>query len=214
MICVSIGDCDPQTAWEFAQHYGFVEFRLDTIPGVEDHIPALFQATDAIATCRPAFGGQRTELLFAAMDAGARYVDLELEAECEWRKRCVDKARSCGTVVILSHHDHKETPSDDALNQWVAKGLESGADIVKLACTCVSNGECMRLLQLAAERPDQRVVLGMGPYGVPTRILGPLIGAPFTFAAPDGHPGTAPGQVPYGVLTDLLSMIGKQMHVE
>lgn len=214
VICVSIGHCSPERAHELARCYGFVEFRLDTIPGVRDHIAALFQVTDAIATCRPVFGDQRTELLFAAMEAGARYVDLELEAEREWRKRCVDKARSCGTAVILSHHDMERTPPDDELNQWMEKGSKDGADIVKLACACASHGDCMRLLKLATEDSHKRIVLGMGPYGIPSRFLGPLIGAPFTFGAPDGQSGTAPGQLPHGELVALMSRMGKYMHVD
>ncbi len=210
MICVSIGHCNPQEADVMARDYELVEFRLDTIPNVKASLKHLFGKHRAVATCRPDFGKERTDILLSAVGAGAAYVDFELEADEVWRTTCMKRARDCGTSIILSFHDMKQTPADEELNRWLDIGLESGADIVKLACYCQSYNDCLRLMNLASQQPKGRVVLGMGAFGIPSRVLGPLLGAPFTFAAPDGHDGTAPGQVPYSELKRLINVFGNQ----
>ncbi len=212
MICVSIGHCDAGKASELATGHELVEFRLDSITGVEDHIPRLFGNHRAIATCRPEFGKGRTRLLLAAISAGAAYADLELEADEKWRKRCTEAARAHHTSVILSHHNTTGTPADAELKNWVRRGMDAGADIVKLACYCHSHEDCVRLLQLACEKPEQTVILGMGPFGIPSRILGPLFGSPFTFAAPDEHEGTAPGQLSFAQMKSIIDVIGNRMY--
>jgi 3-dehydroquinate dehydratase len=51
------------------------------------------------------------------------------------------------------------------------------------------------------------VPIGMGEQGVITRIAAPLLGAEFTFAAPEGKPGTAPGQISKEKLHSILRQI-------
>ena len=51
--------------------------------------------------------------------------------------------------MILSHHDYDSTPSDEALDALVAKMVESGADIAKIAATANDVSDSLRMLQLA-----------------------------------------------------------------
>ena len=53
-----------------------------------------------------------------------------------------------GTNVILSHHDYEGTPTDEELDALVAKMVDSGADIAKIATTATDVSDSMRMLQL------------------------------------------------------------------
>lgn len=54
-----------------------------------------------------------------------------------------------GTNVILSHHDYSATPTDEELDALVAKMVEQGADIAKIATTASDISDSLRLLKLA-----------------------------------------------------------------
>lgn len=54
-----------------------------------------------------------------------------------------------GTNVILSHHDYDSTPDDEALDALVAKMVEAGADVAKIATTATDVSDSLRMLQLA-----------------------------------------------------------------
>jgi 3-dehydroquinate dehydratase len=51
------------------------------------------------------------------------------------------------------------------------------------------------------------VIIGMGKLGVVTRIAAPLLGAEFTFAAPETGKETAPGQISKDKLLSIIRQI-------
>ena len=71
-------------------------------------------------------------------------------------QRCAAKANffegsgtvPIGTNVILSHHDYEGTPTDEDLDALVAKMVDSGADIAKIATTATDVSDSMRMLKL------------------------------------------------------------------
>jgi 3-dehydroquinate dehydratase-1 len=71
--------------------------------------------------------------------------------------------------------------------------IKEGADIVKIATTVQNKADAARILSLY-EHYQSLVALGMGDEGKITRIASPLLGAPFTFAAPNTSK-TASGQM-------------------
>ena len=76
----------------------------------------------------------------------------------------------------------------------------TGADVVKIAARSRSAADVVRLLRLGRSARDEAAVLvGMGPIGVPTRLLPGRFGSAWTYAGD----GVAPGQVP------LSDMIGR-----
>src|SRR5438105_6057439 len=70
------------------------------------------------------------------------------------------------------------------------------ADAYKIVTTARKPSDNIRVLAAAKSLPRQRmIVLAMGELGFPTRVLSPVFGGLFTYAAPRLVDGTAAGQV-------------------
>ena len=82
MICTSIQNKELEGILETLKGEEMAEIRLDRCALEEDDIRRLFEDTDKplIATCRLDEEPQAPELLELAIEAGAKYVDLEMEA--------------------------------------------------------------------------------------------------------------------------------------
>ena len=55
--------------------------------------------------------------------------------------------------------------------------------------------------------PGKKVILGMGSRGRITRLLGPYLGAEFTFASTGRNEETAPGQLSVQELIEIYKVI-------
>jgi 3-dehydroquinate dehydratase-1 len=108
--------------------------------------------------------------------------------------KAMASARKAGAKVIISHHDAKGTPSLKSLKATVAKARGLGADVVKVACVARTRAENARLLALL-DGADDIVVVGLGAKGRTARLAAPLLGCPFTYAAPDEGAKTEAGQL-------------------
>ena len=82
------------------------------------------------------------------IEAGARYVDVELEAEKQMSKRVRQAAHENGTIFIRSYHDFEGTPSSETLQSIVEKCVYHGADMVKIATMAHSREDAERVLGL------------------------------------------------------------------
>ena len=177
--------------------YPFVEVRLDTLAITPDDVRQLFGSGHRlIATCRPGRHSdpERIRLLSAAIEAGAAYVDLELEAVSRVGDIMRPLAARHGCRLIVSHHDYTATPPTTALRKIIYRCFGAGADLAKVACYARHQCDAARLLGLL-DSERSLVVIGMGPLGRITRIVAPLLGAPFTFVAAERGAETAPGQL-------------------
>src|SRR3954464_11256081 len=162
-----------------------IEMRLDT---AGDPMPAAAVAggrLPVIITCRPtwewgSFTGseeERKRILSDALALGAEYVDLE------WRAHFDDLiASSGGPRIVLSSHDFHGVPID--LTARVHAMRSTGAEVIKLAATMSSLSDCVPLLELgaAAGRRSGLALVGMGPYGMATRVLAGRFGSVWTYA--------------------------------
>ena len=90
------------------------EIRLDRCDLSDEEIEDLFANTDTplIATCRIVeVGAKEAERrLGVAIRAGARFADLEVEADAGFSKRFRAICEECGTEIIRSFHDFSGTP--------------------------------------------------------------------------------------------------------
>lgn len=208
-IFVSIAEGTPERCAALLRGVDRAEVRLDAIQGLTpERARALFTGPSIlIATCRP--GGrtedERAELLEAAVE-GARYVDIELEADNAFRARVVAAARAVRCEVIVSHHDHEQTPPRAKLEAIVRACFEAGADVAKIACFARDERDAARLLGLLDDH-RRMVVIGMGEAGMVTRVMGPLLGAELTFASHDEGAETAPGQLSATALEKRMMMV-------
>jgi 3-dehydroquinate dehydratase/shikimate dehydrogenase len=183
----------------------FLEFRLDfldqpckgaaAIRGFLEQFPECI----ILATCRRhqnhgKFNGsieEQLSVLDQAIDSGAHAVDIEIEtAEVAQEKLHQFRGR---TQVIVSYHNYEATPPMDTV---INRVMKVQADAYKVVTTARKPSDNVRVLAVAKALPKHKfIVLAMGELGFPTRVLSPVFGGVYTYAAPMFVSGTAAGQV-------------------
>jgi 3-dehydroquinate dehydratase/shikimate dehydrogenase len=161
-----------------------IELRLDTVsdPSVAGALAG--RRRPVIVTCRPTWeGGEfkgaedtRKQILAEALALGAEYVDIE------WRAHFDDLiAQTRGARIVLSAHDFHGVPID--LTARVHAMRSTGAEVIKVAATMTRLSDCVPLLDLGAQSARQSglVLIGMGPYGLATRVLAGRFGSLWSY---------------------------------
>jgi 3-dehydroquinate dehydratase I len=213
MICVSIAKKDAKACIRALSGCEFAEVRIDALENPsENDVAGIFSAKPGmLATCRPGKIAEdaRMALLLRAIDSGAGFVDVELEAGENFRRGIILRAKERGCKVIISHHDYSETPSAAMLESIALACIAKGADIAKIACAANSMQDSARLLGLLGKEGVQGrlVVVGMGEAGKITRVAAPLLGSPFTFASLTKGEKTADGQIDAKTLKKIMEVI-------
>lgn len=159
MICTTIQNRNLEEIMNLLENSApriqMAEIRLDRCPlGIED-IECLFSSSDTplVATCRVSdaedSGWEEAESkLTAAVEAGAAFMDLEIEAPKEIGKRLRRACTEYGVTMIRSSHFFAGTPSDDVLRKTVEKCRKFGGEIVKIVTMAKSEGDVARVLGL------------------------------------------------------------------
>lgn len=185
------------------------EIRLDRCPLDIEEIESLFSSSDTplVATCRVVDDGNGTweeaeEKLTTAVEAGAAFLDLEIEAPKEVGKRLRRACTEYGTTMIRSSHFFAGTPSDDVLRNTVEKCRKFGGEIVKIAAMAKSGEDVARVLGLysqeqTTQRQAELIAFSMGETGRASRLECLRLGSPFTYAALNDNEAAAPGQWTY-----------------
>jgi len=134
-------------------------------------------------------------LAFAEMDKrhNFAYIDLEEDLEVPGLEEAV---RTFGTRIIRSSHN-LEGVGD------ITKKLRSlyrmGDEIAKVSVTPHNISDVLAIYRAAKETSSKnKIILGMGQFGVNTRILAEYLGSFLTFTSPleePGFPPAAPGQM-------------------
>ena len=209
-ICIALGFPEVETLLSHARaEYDagerFFEFRLDYLPSPELGIAAmrkfLGRHSDCtiLATCRRhqnhgRFNGsieEQIQILDAAIKAGAKAVDIEIESA----ENCVERLEFLRSraYLLLSYHNYGGTPPLESLLRRMTR---ISADGYKVVTTARKPSDNYRILALARTHPKtSTVVLAMGETGFPTRVLSTAFGGLYTYAAPNASGGTASGQV-------------------
>jgi 3-dehydroquinate dehydratase / shikimate dehydrogenase len=182
-----------------------LEFRLDYLNDPEQGVRAMRRLLadrpecTVLATCRRHqnhghFNGsieEQIRILSAAVENGARAVDIEIEsAEAALSKLDIFRGRA---RLILSYHNFEGTP---AMETVFSRMLRVPADAYKIVTTARKPSDSLRVLSLARSHPrTPLILLAMGETGFPSRVLSPLFGGLYTYAAANSTEGTAAGQV-------------------
>ena len=203
------------------------EIRLDRCQLTIEEIEYLFSSSDTplVATCRVVDDGNGTweeaeEKLTAAVEAGAAFLDLEIEAPKEIGKRLRRACTEYGTTMIRSSHFFAGTPSEDVLRGTVEKCRKFGGEIVKIAAMAKSEEDVARVLGLysVAEPDDQRlyelIAFSMGEIGKASRLECLKLGSPFTYAALNENEVVAPGQWSYSEMLTAVYGGRKPLHCD
>ena len=229
MICTTIINKDLQGVLAALEGCEMAEIRLDSCDLSMKDIDEVFSSdVPLVATCRIAeimandpslqdLPEQSREIramqtaerrLVRAIEAGARYVDVEMEAQKQMSKRVRNAAHENGTVFIRSYHDFAGTATVEELRGMVEKCRYHGADIVKLVTMAHSQEDVDRVMSLyqwcdkeasggvEALADGGLVAFCMGEAGKQSRIDCLKYGSPYTYAALTAEEAAAPGQWP------------------
>ena len=217
MICVSIADIDFEQCRKVLSDIEMAEIRLDLLHFSPAQVKEIFSKhPQLIATHRPdsteMSEEERKELLISAVNAGAAYVDVEIETRTAFKEAVKQACCEKGCKLIVSYHNHEKTPSKNELETIIEKCFGNGADIAKVACQVNGEADAARILSLydydrENSKEKKIVALGMGEKGKIIRLVAPLLGAPFTFAALSAGKETAPGQLDRQTLQGILDRI-------
>ncbi len=210
MICVSIADLSVTEAVKIIESSELSEVRLDRISFGDGDIRKLFSTGKmTIATYRPVdtvTDSERKKTLVEAINAGASYVDIEVENDDDYKNEIIKTAQIKQCKTIVSYHNYTKTPVIRELEQIMRWCFECKADFAKIACYVDSAESCSRLLSLYSYGKPV-ISIGMGHGGRITRIAATLLGAPFTYASINENKKTAPGQFDSDKLKTIIDMI-------
>ncbi len=211
-ICASIVNNDPEAIKGVASLVDLYEVRIDLIgPDWKD---VARQLTKPWIACnrKPGEGGvwrgseeARIAELLSALELGAAMVDIELSTEnlADVVKQIKKRAK-----CLISYHDTKKTPSVDLMKELVQQQLVAGADIAKVVTTAEKFGDNISTLQLIQEFPEAKIVsFAMGQLGLVSRVLCPLVGGEFIYAAIASGREAAPGQITVSDLRQIYQMV-------
>lgn len=209
-ICVSIAGENVEKALALAREAetraDLLEIRLDSLP-CPDPAPFLEGLTTPLLfTNRPhweggSFAGEEEERirpLLEAINQGASWVDIELNALPHLKNKVLSTAREKETGTIISWHDFRQTPPSEELHRILDRQKESGADTGKIVTMARDFADVLQVLYLqkkAHEMEFPLIAFCMGEAGRISRLATLELGGFMTYAAPGSLESTAPGQL-------------------
>ncbi len=180
-----------------------IELRLDRLSGVAEVQLAKLISKIAlpviVAVNGPeAFGtftgtaAERVAVLERAARAGAAFIDID------WRQAHDLLSLPRSTRRIVSRHEKQSAKSPARLLRELRATQREG-DLVKLVVEARAGGDALEVLALLEGASGDLIAFASGNAGSFTRLLAPILGSPFTYAAADPLAGevlapTAPGQ--------------------
>ncbi|MDA3890731.1 MAG: type I 3-dehydroquinate dehydratase [Salinivirgaceae bacterium] len=209
MLCRSIAVEGFEKVKELLNGAEMAEIRIEKTGLSVEEVKMLFQShNNLIATCRVENNtdAERTQLLSAAIEGGAKWIDLELESENSFTEPLIEKAKIHGCTVIISYHNYEETPDLRELTAIIEKCISKGAELVKLATRVNKQTDITNLLSLYSYNYPM-LALGMGKLGNISRVAALKLGAPFTFVSCDSEEVTAPGQITESEMNTILNIL-------
>ena len=146
----------------------------------------------------------------AELGAARRPTALDVEQARGGTAGLVARAHGAGLDVVVSHHDLRATPADEAMLARLRAMADAGADVAKLAVMPSGPRDVARLLGVTARAGEELDVavatMSMGPLGAVSRLSGAVFGSVLTFATAGGAP-SAPGQLPIDRVRAVLDLL-------
>jgi len=216
-ICVSIL---PKTVSEAlrliekaeAANADLIEVRLDSIEKRGELADlAAHGKTPKIATdmsSRPET--EQRHLLLSAAKSGFKYVDAELSKPR--LKDLVQELKALGAKPIVSFHKSDGSLGISELNSILEGEISSGADVCKIVTTAKRIEDNLSILNFTstASSKAKLVCFCMGDLGKVSRLLSPLFGGFFTFAALERGNKTASGQMTIQEMKAAYNLLGQK----
>ena len=219
MICTTIQNKTAEQILEALEQCEMAEIRLDScVLSARETEDVFTSDVPLVATCRiaevmknepslqdlPEATREVKAMMLAekrlvrAIEAGARYVDVEIEAPKQMSKRVRSAAHENGTIFIRSYHDFEGTGSLESLKNVVEKCKYHGADLVKVVTMAHSGEDVRKVMSLYGHSAanGNLIAFCMGEAGRQSRLECLKYGAPYTYSALTAEDSAAPGQWP------------------
>lgn len=151
---------------------------------------------------------ERVSLLLEAATSGFDLVDIECMVKDS--ESVVRSLKAFGARVIASHHILHTTPSLSEINKIFRKEIETGCDICKIitmAKKIEDNLTCLKFLA-EASKTKEVICFCMGELGRVSRLLSPLYGGYFTYAAFGRGKESASGQLTLAETRKIYELLG------
>lgn len=201
MYCTSIAEQSVERCRRQMAGASMVELRGDLCRLSHSDLAAVVASHSAVLfTCHLEDVEQvwAEEQYKVAIEAGAKWVDVEISAPTQLQQHIVEAARKSKVEVVISYHNYTLTPPLEELLKVAKRCFELGANTAKVVTTATDAADLITICKLYRSLPESQrcrlVAFAMGSMGEPSRRLSLLEGAPFTFVAPDSGTPTASGQ--------------------
>lgn len=238
MLCLTLTGntlrANLQSVLKYREKIDVLELRIDLLDRSEKNSASVFpellrnsmeNPPRLICTVRRESDGgrfrgseeDRAGLIETLVNAGAvpDYIDLEEDFTPDGLTGALRKK---GITVIRSFHDFTGVPAD--LSRRINSLPRREDEIPKAAVMPGSSAGFLELIKAYRElgllrNPGRRkaILLGMGEYGFPTRILAPLFGSWITFTSPAGTKA-APGHADPDLLLELYRYGSINIHTD
>jgi len=213
-ICAVIVNNDLEAVKKVEPFVDLFEVRIDLIGDGWQELVKQFTKPWIGCNRRADEGGRwggdeasRIEKLLKATELGADIIDIELRTgNLKQAMELIKKRAKC----LLSFHELERTPPLNNMREIVQRQLEAGADVCKIVTTAQRFEDNLTILQLISEFSKTRIVaFAMGPLGLASRVLCPLVGGDFTYASIEPGKESASGQITVRELRKLYEMVAR-----
>jgi 3-dehydroquinate dehydratase/shikimate dehydrogenase len=180
-----------------------IELRLDLMSEYDLRTIITESPLPLIITNRPVReGGQyagheedRISVLLEALEVGAQYIDVELDAINLTPKNYRHR-------MIVSHHDYEKMPTN--IEQIQKEMLDTGSAVSKIVGLARSPEDSFIALRAIKGSSLPTISIAMGPHGLTSRVLALLYEQCFlTYGTPKAGKEVAPGQLSLATLEDV-----------
>jgi len=220
-ICVSItGETVDEVVQmiKSAEHDGvdLFEIRLDylkedaDLSRIRGCTERLLIATERLSSEGGFFEGteeERMKTLLEAARVGFNLIDIELETPGAAER--VQELREARCKVIVSSHT-TERPDLSRLEATFGKERQLRPDLCKIVTRAETMSDNLTSLQFLAQASalSETICFCMGPMGRVSRVLSPLFGGAFTYAAVARGKEAASGQLTAPEMRQLYRLLG------
>jgi len=169
-----------------------VELRLDCFSTFDLDALKNLRSTFSIPMIFTLKGFYTIQVLTQLLDLRPHYIDLETETFSDLQQQVFSQYPE--VKLILSHHDFSRTPENEELERIYFEMCQIPAHYYKIAVTAKTCLEALRFVDWAKKYSEKLIFVSMGIDGQLSRILGPVMGNPITYASVEEGLESSPGQ--------------------
>lgn len=145
--------------------------------------------------------------LIKLLDNQPAVLDLDIKQEREFN---IIKDNNMNISLIASIHDYNKTPSDEEIFKIIKIMSKNKPKIFKIATFCQSEVDALKLLDILLNLKKEGkkcIVIGMGKFGLITRVFGTLWGNEMIYTPNTITEQSASGQLTKNQLITIFNIL-------